>query len=103
MACRGKLNLFLDADFPEEYQHMESVFVALEGSGTLIPFFIEHISITENKTIVKFEDIDTVEQAEELVKATLYLPLQDLPALEAGQFYYHEIIGFSVRMSRKEI
>lgn len=94
---QGELNVLLDVDFPEDYQNMESVFVELPGSGTLVPFFIEHINITDNKTIIKLEDVDNIEQAEDLIKANIYLPLDSLPELEEGQFYYHEIIGFTVQ------
>lgn len=94
---QGELDVFLDVDFPEDYQELESVFVELPGSGTLVPFFIEHISITPKKSVVKFEDIDTIEQAEGLIKASLYLPLNTLPELEDYQFYFHEIIGFTVQ------
>lgn len=94
---QGALNVMLDVDFPEDYQNLESVFIELPGSGTLVPFFIEHIVITPNKTIVKFEDVNTIEQTETLLKASLYLPLNNLPELEEGQFYYHEIIGFTVQ------
>lgn len=94
---QGELNLFLDVDFPEDYQNLESVFLLLPKAGTLIPFFVEHISIHDHKTIIKFEEIDSIEQAEDLIKAGVYLPIDQLPALEEGQFYYHEIIGFTVQ------
>lgn len=95
-ALQGELNVFLDVDFPEDYQNLESVFIELPNSGTLIPFFVEYISVHDNKILIKLEDVDTIEQAEDLVKANLYLPLDHLPELEEGQFYYHEIIGFIV-------
>lgn len=93
---QGALQLFLDVDFPEDYQNLESVFLLPSKAGALVPFFVEYINIQDQRTIVKFEEIDTIEQATDLVKAEVYLPLDQLPALEEGQFYYHEIIGFSV-------
>ncbi len=93
---QGEVNVWLDVDFPEHYQPLESVFLALPNAKNLIPFFIEYIHLTPQQTIVKFEDTDTLEQAESLLKANLYLPLNTLPALEENQFYYHEIIGFTV-------
>ena len=93
----GELSILLDVDVPEAYQDLESVLVATSGSETLVPFFVEHLAIRQNKALVKFEDIDTIEQAEALLKARLYLPLENLPPLEDDQFYYHEIIGFTVQ------
>ena len=92
----GELSIMLDVDFPEAYSTLESVFVAASGSDTLVPFFVEHITIRQNKALLKFEEVDTIEQAETLLKARFYLPLESLPPLEDDQFYYHEIIGFTV-------
>ena len=92
----GEVSILLDVDFPESYQNLESVFVAAKGSDALVPFFVESIAVRHNKAIVKFEDIDTIEQAEDLPKSRLFLPLASLPALEDDQYYYHEIVGFTV-------
>ena len=92
----GEVSILLDVDFPEAYNNLESVFVASAGSETLVPFFVEHLSVRQNKALIKFEEVDTIEQAEALLKAQLYLPLSSLPPLEDDQYYYHEIIGFSV-------
>ena len=93
---QGEVSILLDVDFPEAYQNLESVFVASAGSETLVPFFVEHLAIRQNKALIKFEEVDTIEQAEELIKAQLYLPLTSLPPLEGDQYYYHEIIGFTI-------
>lgn len=93
---QGEINVLLDVDFPEAYEEMESVFLQLSGSGALIPFFIEYLRLQKDSLILKFEDIDNLEQAETLLKAGLFLPLDHLPQLKEGQFYFHEIIGFQV-------
>lgn len=92
---RGEVSVFLDTDFPEDYNEMGSVFV-LDSTG-LIPFFIESIHMKgTDRAIVKFEEIDTFEDAKELQSCKLYLPLTVLPDLGEGKFYFHEIIGYSV-------
>ncbi len=94
---QGEVNIYLDVDFPENYQNLESVFVAFkESPQTLIPFFIEAFSLSGNRAIVKFEDVDSLEAAERFKEAQLYLPLALLPKLPKGQFYFHDIIGFTV-------
>ena len=97
---KGKLIFRLEVDFPEDYSKLESVYI--EKNRKLIPFFIEEIEILpKGFARVKLEDVDSDESASALVKGELYLPLEQLPELEEDQFYFHEIIGFSVIDSEK--
>lgn len=92
---RGEVQIFLDVDSPEEYETLESVFV-LQGQQ-LVPFFIESIAVRSEKAIVAFEEVETIEAAKALKGCSLYLPLNNLPELGADDFYYHELIGFSLK------
>ena len=92
---KGQVVAFFDVDYPEDYEDLESVF--LEQKGRLIPFFIDAITpVKDSRFIIKFEDINTMEQAEALRGTSLYLPLDELPELDEDQFYFHEVIGYQV-------
>ncbi len=92
---KGEVVIKLDTDEPELYKNMESVFVNL--GNNLIPFFITKSSISRSTMLrVKFEGIDTEQDAEAILKSEIYLPLTLLPKLSGSKFYYHEIIGFLV-------
>ncbi len=92
---KGEVLLFLDTDEPELYENMESVFV--EMSNNLIPFFIEQSALHKNDLLrVKFEDVDSEDDANELIGREIYLPLKMLPKLEGNKFYFHEVIGFAI-------
>jgi 16S rRNA processing protein RimM len=92
---QGELVFFLDVDMPEEYDELDSVLIEIRGE--LVPYFIDSISINRNRAIVGLEDVDTIEAAQKLVNCDLYLPLENLEELDAGAFYFHEIVGFRVR------
>lgn len=91
---KGEVIVYLDVDFPEEYEEMDSVFLDIKGQ--LVPYFIENLQIKGKKSICKFETVDTFEQAQKIVNLDMYLPLDTLPDLEEGQFFYHEVIGYEV-------
>jgi 16S rRNA processing protein RimM len=72
------------------------MWMILQGTGSWMPFFIEKIQMRNDSAVVKLEGIDTTERAADLLKAQLWLPLSALPPLTGNQFYYHEVIGFTV-------
>jgi len=90
----GKVQAFFDVEDPSFYQEIDVVFLEQQG---LVPFFITDIFWQEgNKFLLKFEDIDSKDDAKELKGTKLFLPLEALPELEEGQFYLHDTIGFQV-------
>jgi 16S rRNA processing protein RimM len=46
---------------------------------------------------IRLEDIDSEEDANQLIKNKVYLPLSELPELSGNKFYYHEVVGFTVQ------
>ena len=95
---KGELVFVIDADNPQEYNEMESVFVELNKK--LVPFFIERIQLNSDRAIVKFEEIDSIDKAKAFKGSKLFLPLDVLPELEDG-YYFHELIGFKVIDSKE--
>jgi 16S rRNA processing protein RimM len=91
---KGQVTVSLDAEAPEDLEDMDTIFV--ERNNQLIPYFREAISISGVKAYLKFEDINTPEQAKEISKSALYLPKTSRPKSARGEFYDDEVIGFEV-------
>jgi 16S rRNA processing protein RimM len=96
---KGEVLIYLDTDEPELYENMESVFV--EFNKNLVPFFIENGNLHKGDFLrVKFEDVDSEADADEIIGCEIDLPLNMLPKLEGNKFYFHEVIGFEIEDQR---
>lgn len=92
---KGEISVFLDVDYPQDYDELDSVFV--ETKGQLIPYIVTKINIQQKgKAIVKLETIDNIDVAQTIVGSSLYLPEDVLDDLEDGGFYYHQIMGYTI-------
>ena len=97
---KGEVILFIDSDQPEKYYNLDSLF--LEINKQLTPFFITKSSVNKAKELrIRFEGVDTEEQASRILKKKAYLPIEVLPELDNKHFYYHEIEGFELVDSEK--
>ncbi len=93
---KGELLAKLDTDEPDLYENIDAVFMDLRGN--LVPFFVESSQLHKSDLLrLKFEDVDSEADADALIKSELYLPLDLLPKLEGDKFYYHEVIGFTIK------
>lgn len=91
---KGEVIIYIDADQPEKYQELDALFIDINGE--LIPYLIDKIQYRGgNSAIVRFSGLSP-EEAKLLIKSEIYLPVSMLPPLSGNQFYFHEVIGFSV-------
>jgi 16S rRNA processing protein RimM len=79
---------------PIELDHLESLFI--EINDNLVPYFIQSYSDRGDKAFIKFQDINTPEQAAGLKGSLMFLGKTVRPSLKRGEFYNDEVVGFSV-------
>jgi 16S rRNA processing protein RimM len=91
---KGEVTVSLNPDSPADWNSLEVIFI--EKSNTLVPYFIEHVSARTDKAFVKLEDVSTPEQAALLKNHSLFLPKNERPKLNAGDFYDDEIMGYDI-------
>jgi 16S rRNA processing protein RimM len=83
------------ADSPESFTGTRRVFL-LSDDGTRRDISVEQARPQGNSVLLKFSGVDTREQAEDLVGWSVVAKRDDLPAVEDGEFYWHDVIGMEV-------
>ena len=91
---KGSVTLTLGPEAPDDPGSLDTVFVSLAGS--LVPYFVDTISVKGAKAYVKFQDVDTLDLAAVLAGVEVFLPKADRPAPEGSGFYADEVTGFVV-------
>ena len=87
----GEVILSLDAGDSRDLKSQEPVFITFDGLP--VPFFIETVQPKGGRFVVKFQDVDTLAEAEELVGREARLP--DWEAEDEDS-----VIGLRVRDAR---
>ncbi|MBC8083003.1 MAG: 16S rRNA processing protein RimM [Hymenobacter sp.] len=95
---KGFVVAFLDVDDLDGYRKIKSVLLELPtAAGKLTAYEVEKLQPqADNRALLKLKGIDRIEEAEPLRNAKLYRPLAELPKLEDDQFYFHDVIGYTV-------
>ncbi len=92
---RGEVIIVINSDYTDIISETESFFIAF--GDNLVPFFIDKMNWQKNlKLRVKFEDVDTEQDADALINKPVYLPNTILPERSGNAYYKDEIIGFMV-------
>lgn len=91
---KGELNFTFKDDV---FDRVDADYLVLLVDGILVPFFIEEYRFrSDERVLIKFCDIDTVERAQELVGVEVYFPhsLSDKSVEESMN--WEDFIGFTI-------
>lgn len=92
---KGEVVAKFDVDTPNFYANLKTIFI--EHDENLVPYFIENIEIQQQGFArLKIKGINTEEEAKRIVRLKIYLPDTLLPKLDEDEFYFHEIIDYTI-------
>ena len=90
---KGEINFLFDDDV---FDRTDADYLVLEVDGILVPFFMEEYRFHGNETVLmKFCDIDTVEQARELTGCNVFFP-RHLADAESDDVSWAQLAGFTL-------
>jgi 16S rRNA processing protein RimM len=89
---RGEIVMDLHTDFPERLKRGRKLLV----SEAYTPLTIESVRNHQQSVLIKFQGIDTPEQAGEYRNQWVYVKASEVPPLPEGKIYQHELFGFQV-------
>jgi 16S rRNA processing protein RimM len=92
---RGHVVIVPETDFID-VRFRAGADVCIERAGRVEELRIEASRVHAGRPIVGFHGIETVEDAEALRDAELRVPPEELPALPAGSFWVHDLVGCRV-------
>ena len=92
---KGDVNIYNDDDIPFDFSTLE--YFLIELNNALIPFFIEKARPTKpNVVLVKFEEVNSEEEAKKIHKRKVYLPKELFPETDENEITEKKLIGYSV-------
>ena len=96
---RGEIVMDLHTDFPERLKRGRRLLVSEEHT----PLTIQSVRERQNGVLIKFDGIDTPEDAGKYRNQWVYVKASDVPPLPEGQLYQHELFGFQVVDENEEL
>ena len=89
---RGEIIMDLHTDFPERLRNGRKLFVGEGHKAMTLAGARPHAK----GMLVKFQGIETPEDAGQLRNQWVYVRAADVPSLSEGKLYQHELFGFGV-------
>lgn len=95
-SLKGEVKVISSTDFEEERFKKGSKLLITRGNQLIREVIVESYRNHKNFLLVKFEGIDSVEEAEKLKNLQIKIDSDEVGELEENEFYFHEIIGCQV-------
>ena len=95
-SLKGEIKVISSTDFEEERFKKGSKLLITRGNQLIREVIVESYRNHKNFLLVKFEGIDSVEEAEKLKNLQIKIDSDEVGELEENEFYFHQIIGCEV-------
>lgn len=94
---KGEMRVKIKTDFPEKrFAPDSSLSVFHPTIKGLLRVTVAHSRPHKGVYIVKFHELNSIEQVDQLRGAEIKIPIQETYPLEEDEYYFHDIIGCEV-------
>ena len=94
---RGQVIVNPETDFAEERFRVGRGAAASAPADRAVPRTIARVRFHQGRPVVALEGVETMNDAEALAGAELWMPAAALAPLPEGTFYRHDLVGCEVR------
>ncbi len=91
---QGEVKAVIITSFPEHFAELKHVHVNINDNWQT--YSIAYTRVSNRFVFIKFEELNSISEAEILRDRFLYIPEAELTALQDGEYYIHDLIGISV-------
>ncbi len=91
---KGDVKVLAWTDSPDVFEQISSVFTTCHGKEQMLT--VQYVKYQKNNLIVKFKEINSIEEAETYKGQVLFASRDALPPLEDGKYYIADLIGLEV-------
>lgn len=91
---RGDVKVIPWTDMPEDFEEIPVVYIRRKNDNEQLT--VSKIKYQKNNLIVKFKELNDINQAEKYKGLVLYANREDLWELEEGVYYIADLIGLDV-------
>lgn len=91
---RGNVLVKPLTDNPNRFEEIDEIMI--EKAGRIEPYRVSDRTASPKGWILKFDGIDTRDEAEKLKGAYLLIRTEELPELEDGSYYDFDLVGIEV-------
>jgi 16S rRNA processing protein RimM len=92
---RGEVAADLLTDFPERFSHLREVVLEKEGQ-TSLKVVLDSFWLHKNRVILKFQGIDSIDQAKKLAGYEVTVLESEKISLPAGTYFQDDLLGCSL-------
>ncbi|MHA6486571.1 ribosome maturation factor RimM [Bacillus cabrialesii] len=94
---KGEVRVISKTDFAEErYKPGNTLYLFIDGRNEPVEVTVNTHRLHKQFHLLQFKERQSMNEVEELKNAVIKVPEEDLGELNAGEFYFHEIIGCEV-------